>query len=1265
VRHRFVTPGRIVGHKTDEILVGFDTHAEIDVVGIDFARAYSLKKAKATVLPIRGIGQHSPVTHGAWEVPLRLFDSRGRRRDFTRICTAVNQDPGDCPVLLGMPGLSDLGVVLSPHDSSWSFSLKATDIKLLKPRAFTREILQARRVFAVTATEVLFPTRQRGDDSAGPVESTGIPREFAAYQDVFEPDKADPLPLHSSADHSIDLLPGTQPPFGTIYPLSPRELEVLREYLKSALEKGWIRESKSPAGAPILFVPKSDGSLRLCVDYRGLNRISIKNRYPLPLIGEIMDRVQGARYFTKIDIKEAYHRLRIKAGDEWKTAFRTRYGHFEYCVLPFGLTNAPATFQSYIHQALHGLLDVVCIAYLDDVLIFSKTWEEHEKHVKEVLDRLREYKLYAHPKKCVFFQESVEFLGFIISSEGVAMDEKRVATIKEWPVPQTFHDIQVFLGFCNFYRRFIKKYSAKAAPLSNLLKGMQNGRKPGKVPWGILEQEAFVELKAAFLDAPLLHHFDPELPIRVETDASNFAMAGILSQLVDDGLWHPVAFWSRKFKGAEINYGTPDKELFAIVESFEEWRHYLDGASASIEVLTDHANLQGLARQPKLNSRQARWFLRLAPFEFEIKHRPGSLNPADGPSRRPDYEEGLAVEDLLPDLKRKLGVFQAVFCVGSVNPRGLPGDSTDPGEEISSPSPGDSTSTQWVRVAAALVVNHCRAPETGKQTGSRARSPRLDAAAARSKRQWGALPEQLIPALVAAAVVDSETPLAPEVSSDLRSLIRTLQDADLECQQAIAAAVAPQVLSDQEHWVVDHAGLLRKDGRVFVPKEATLRRAILKAYHEEATAGHFGKGRMLALLRRKFWWQGLAKEVEEFVRSCAVCQVNKSRKHKTYGQLQPLRVPSRPWQEISMDFITGLPPVFNGESEVDAILVVVDRLTKMTLFFPATTTLTASQLEELLYKEVWLKFGPPEGIVSDRGPVFTSQYWEEVCYLMQVKRRLSTAFHPQTDGQTERANQVLEQYLRCFIDENQLSWPPLLKTAEFAANNAINASTGKAPHELLMGYLPDFHLIDEDVSRGEGVPAAESRIRKLSTLREEAKNKLLHAQQQQKQYYDKKRMHREFAREDLVLLSTRNIRLRVPQKKLAPRFIGPFRVIERVGKQAYRLALPEQYSRLHDVFSVSLLEPWVPRQGDPVDSTVNMPMPALDEDPDVWEVEEVRGKKKVNSQIFYLVKWTGWPSEYNQWVAEEDMQAPDAIQRYEGQNQVKEKRRGRPKGAAR
>ena len=220
-----------------------------------------------------------------------------------------------------------------------------------------------------------------------------------------------------------------------------------------------------------MFVPKKSGELRLCVDYRALNRVTEKNRYPLPLISEILDRLSGAKYFTKLDLKDAFHRIRIREGDEWKTAFRTRYGHFEYLVMPFRLTNAPATFQSYIHQALHGLLDEFCIAYVDDILIFSSDRDSHTKHVRIVLERLEQSQLFINPSKCSFYQDRLHFLGFVVSREGISMDPERVRAIAEWPIPRTYRDIQVFLGFCNFYRRFIYRYSSIAAPLNHLLKG--------------------------------------------------------------------------------------------------------------------------------------------------------------------------------------------------------------------------------------------------------------------------------------------------------------------------------------------------------------------------------------------------------------------------------------------------------------------------------------------------------------------------------------------------------------------------------------------------------------------------------------------------------------------------------------------------------------------------------------------------------------------------------------------------------------------------
>ena len=273
--------------------------------------------------------------------------------------------------------------------------------------------------------------------------------------------------------------------------------------------------------------------------------------------------------------------------------------HFEYLVMPFGLANAPATFQAYINQALAGYIDVFCIVYLDDILIYSDSEEEHWEHIEKVLERLRQFKLYAKLSKCQFAVKTVEFLGFVLSPNGVAMEKSRVETIKDWPKPRTFRELQVFLGFTNFYRRFIRHYSKIASSLTDLLKGSKSGRKLGPFVFGADAETAFEQLKKAFMQAPLLRHFDPKKPIRLETDASGFAIAGILSQpweVWDSGRkqiqWHPVAFWSRKMIPAERNYETHDAELLAIVMCFKQWRHYLEGSQFTVTVLSDHNNLK-------------------------------------------------------------------------------------------------------------------------------------------------------------------------------------------------------------------------------------------------------------------------------------------------------------------------------------------------------------------------------------------------------------------------------------------------------------------------------------------------------------------------------------------------------------------------------------------------------------------------------------------------------------------------------------------------
>ena len=284
------------------------------------------------------------------------------------------------------------------------------------------------------------------------------------FKDVFPNELPPGLPPSRDVDHRIELIPGSQPQSRPTYRMSAKELEELKQQLDELQRAGFIQPSKSPFGAPILFVKKKDGTMRMCVDYRALNSITIKNSYPLPHIDELFDRLQGARYFTKIDLRSGYHQIRIAAGDEAKTAFRTRYGHYEFLVLPFGLTNAPATFMHLMHTTFRDFLDKFVLVFLDDILIFSRTREEHERHVRAVLERLRLEKLYAKESKCELVRAEVEFLGHMVGRDGVRMMVDKVQAIKDWPVPTRVTEVRSFLGLAGYYRSFIRDFSQLAAP---------------------------------------------------------------------------------------------------------------------------------------------------------------------------------------------------------------------------------------------------------------------------------------------------------------------------------------------------------------------------------------------------------------------------------------------------------------------------------------------------------------------------------------------------------------------------------------------------------------------------------------------------------------------------------------------------------------------------------------------------------------------------------------------------------------------------------
>jgi Reverse transcriptase (RNA-dependent DNA polymerase) len=299
-----------------------------------------------------------------------------------------------------------------------------------------------------------------------PTEIPNVPEDYQEFRDVFSQEQADTLPAHRPYDLKID--EGAEPPPGRMYSLSSSETLALREFLDENLRIGFIRPSTSAHGAPILFVKKKDGSLRLCVDYRGLNKLTKKDRYPLPLISDLLDAPGKARIYTKIDLRHAYHLVRIADGDEPKTMFRTRYGSFEWLVMPFGLSNAPAVFQRFMNDVFSDMVDVCVVVYLDDILIYSNDTASHKKHVKEVLRRLRKHGLYARTDKCEFHTEWVEYLGYVLSSEGLSMAADKVKVIQDWPEPRKVKDVQSFLGFANFYRRFIYNYSDIVVPLTVL-----------------------------------------------------------------------------------------------------------------------------------------------------------------------------------------------------------------------------------------------------------------------------------------------------------------------------------------------------------------------------------------------------------------------------------------------------------------------------------------------------------------------------------------------------------------------------------------------------------------------------------------------------------------------------------------------------------------------------------------------------------------------------------------------------------------------------
>ncbi|CCE34914.1 uncharacterized protein CPUR_08853 [Claviceps purpurea 20.1] len=950
-----------------------------------------------------------------------------------------------------------------------------------------------------------------------------VPEDFRHYIPIMTEEAALRLPDHQPWDHKIELIDGKQPPWGPLYAMSARELATLKPWLEKMLKTGRIRRSTAPCGAPLMFADKKDPNdpLRPVVDYRGLNKITVPVRYPIPLIQELQDHLQGALYFTKIDLKTGFNLIRMAEGHEWKTAFRCRYGLYEFLVMPFGLMNAPATFQALMNYIFRDLLDAGLLVYMDDLLIYAKTVEEHDALVKEVLSRLSQYNLAVAAHKCHWRVTKVEFLGYDISTTGISMTSDKTRCIQNWQAPTSLKGVQKFLGFSNFYRRFIRDFSKIARPLTDSVK---LDRKAWQ--WTQDMQTAFQSLKDCFSTAPILIHFNPSVPVVVEADASDFALGGVLSQQSSDQKLHPVAFHSRKLTPAEINYEIHDKELLAIVDCFKRWRPCLEGAQHRIEVFSDHHNLEYFTRVKVLNRRQARWAQELSSYNFIIIYRPAKKNEkADILSRLPQHK---------PD---KLD------------------DQDQPVATVLKPT----------HFAPSVLISSARLCSL-------------------STRRWN-------PAFI--TKVKTAGALDEAYKSEL----------DKEHQE--------------KHFTIEE-GLLYWKNRLWVP--TSLQAEVLASEHDTRVAGHMGIDKTTELISRNFWWPDLQNSVRRYVSTCLECQRNKTPKHLLHGLLQPMELHYKPWQSVAMDFITDL-PLSNG---CDSIWVMVDPFTKMAHFIPLKVN--GKRTEDLIHifaRHYWKHHGIPLDIISDRDSRFTSHLWKDFLKLLGIKSRMSTAFHPQTDGQTERTNQTLEIYLRAFVNYEMSNWEDLLPTAEFAYNNTTSASSGLTPFYANYGYHPAAHNPPSETPLN---PGSRLYAHWMTQVHEHAKKHLERSQKQMKHWADKRRSEAPIYKDDqLVMLNAKNIRTKRPAQKLDKKMLGPFKILKVISPTAVQLSLPKKW-RIHNTFHVSLIEPFRSDEQQHIDPN-RVLREAVPIEPENYEVRDIRDSQTLGTNVKYLVRWAGWPAK--------------------------------------
>ncbi|KAJ8520332.1 hypothetical protein ONZ45_g2797 [Pleurotus djamor] len=966
-------------------------------------------------------------------------------------------------------------------------------------------------------------------------------QEKERYKDMFP---SDIPPVHRLPDniyHHFVLKEPTRAVKGKVYSCPRKYMEFWKTLVNQHLEAGRIRPSSSPFASPAFLIPKADPTAlpRWVNDYRELNENTVPDNYPLTRVDTILSDAGKGVIWAKIDMTNAFFQTKVHPDDIKYTAVRTPIGLYEWVVMPMGCRNAPATHQRRMTEALRHLIGSICHVYLDDIIIWSSSVEEHVLNVRKVMDALREASLYCSLKKTDLFCTELLFLGHKISQAGIQADPAKVERISDWPVPKTCGDVRKFLGLVRYVSVFLPRLVDMASVLSPFTSGLSDEA----VAWKAEHQRAFEGIKKLVVSHECLTVIDHENPgankIFLTTDASDLGTGAVLSFGKTWESARPVAFDSKGYSPAEKNYPTHDKEMLAIIQALKKFRCELLGSD--FEIFTDHRTLEYFTRQKELSKRQLRWQELMADYAFKITYVRGADNcVADALSR--------TIDDAAPVLP-----------------------------------------------IAAVRLLSCPVPSA-------------------SSRLHIALDDDLVQQIKDGYATDS--------------WCRSLMDSGSKTQGVR--------LSN---------GLLYVNNRLAVPKVVPVREAIFRLAHD--SLGHFGVAKTYAALKDSFYWPNMYSTLaKSYIPACPECQRNKSTNTLPPGPLHPIAPPNSRFDSVAVDFVGPLPE----DSGFNYLITMTDRLGADIRLIPCRSNLKARDFASLFFDHWYCENGLPLDIFSDRDKLFLSDFWKELTTLLGVSLKMSTSFHPQTDGASERTNRTVIESLRYFVDRQQTGWVAALPRVRFSIMNTVNASSGFSGFQLRLGTSP--RLVPPFSLEGEASDAAEL-VRDVCDIVDGAKDALVAAKALQAQAANKNRgPEGTLDQGDLVYLSTANRRREYAPPgsdrvaKFMPRFDGPWKVIEAWPETSnYRLDIPQakflttfHRSQLrHAVLNDDALFPG---------RALQRPEAVLVNEELEWLVDRILDEKKSCGKTFYLVAWQGFGPEDNLWLPAEELEDCAALDRW-------------------